>query len=265
MFVVTNNYLQGVCIYKQKVLNMTAIFPDTVAGINLSAEGKKELKSAMFITDLDEAKVIEHPMRMAIITILSRGIPDTITVKSVDQLSKVSTVTETPTKRYVLSVNEIVKLSKFHDDIEDLTRNQVNHHLPKLLNSKFVHKYGKVKTGKRITQFYRRAALQFVVTMGTPYYNEKWLERRESQRLDRTLEAFDIDISDKERTDLAFLLTKSEILKDNWRAKIADMARGDLTDPKIVDMYHWLIDAYAMGSQEYLDIHQKIRDILFRE
>ena len=65
--------------------------------------------------------------------------------------------------------------------------------------------------------------------------------------------------------DMEAFWDESEILKDKWRAKIAHMAKGDLTDPKIVDMYHWLIDAYAMGSQDYLDIHQKIRDILFRE
>jgi hypothetical protein len=100
--------------------------------------------------------------------------------------------------------------------------------------------------------------------MGTPYYDEKWLERRESERMERTLAAFDIDLTQKDKTDLAFLLTKSEILKDMWRAKIAHLVRGDVTEPNIVDMYHWLIDTYAMGSQEYLNIHQKIRDILFR-
>ncbi|TFH05259.1 MAG: hypothetical protein E4H14_13090 [Candidatus Thorarchaeota archaeon] len=157
-----------------------------------------------------------------------------------------------------------MKLSKFHDDIDNLTRNQVNHHLPKMLELKFVHRYVTVTTGKRKTHYYRRTAMQFVVTMGTPYYDEKWLERRESERMERTLAAFDIDLTQKDKTDLAFLLTKSEILKDKWRAKIAHLARGDVTEPNIVDMYHWLIDAYAMGSQEYLDIHQKIRDILFR-
>ncbi|TFH05260.1 MAG: hypothetical protein E4H14_13095 [Candidatus Thorarchaeota archaeon] len=81
---------------------MTELYPDTIAGIQLSAEGKKEMKSAMFITNLDDAKVIEHPVRMAIIRVLRRGIPDTITIKSVDPVSKASTMTETPTKRFAL-------------------------------------------------------------------------------------------------------------------------------------------------------------------
>lgn len=244
---------------------MGIVYPDTIVGIKLSPEGKKEQKQAIFITDLEEAKIIEHPVRMAIITILSKGIIDNITTKFVDSSSNASTITTSPTQRTILSVIEIVKVSKEYDDILNLTRNQVNHHLPKLVEKKFVHKYGTVTTGKRKTHYYRRAAKQYVVTMGTPYYNEKWLEQRESERLERTLRAFDIDLSKKEKMELTRLLTKSEILKDNWRAKIANLTRGDLTEPNITDMYHWLIDAYAMGSQEYLDIHQRIREILFRE
>ena len=240
-------------------------FPDTIVGIKISPIGKKEQQQAIFITDLEEATMIEHPVRLAIITILGKGISDNVTTKFVDPKSKASTITTTPTQRHELSVIEIVKVSKKYQDILSLTRNQVNHHLPKLVTMKFVHRYGTVTTGKRKTHYYRRAAKQYVVTMGTPYYNEKWLEQRESARLERTLKAFDIELSMKDKTELARLLTKSEILKDNWRAKIANLARGDVTEPNITDMYHWLIDAYAMGSQEYLDIHQKIRAILFRE
>lgn len=244
---------------------MVDIFPDTIVGIKLSAEGKKDQKQAIFITDLDEAKIIEHPVRLAIIKILDKGISDNITAKFVDPNSNATTVTTTPTQRNIMSVIEIVKVSKEHDDILNLTRNQVNHHIPKLVEKNFVHKYGTVTTGKRITHYYRRAAKQYVVTMETPYYNKKWLEQRESARLERTLNAFDIILTTKEKIELAKLLTKSELLKDNWRAKIANLARGDVTEPNITDMYHWLIDAYAMGSQEYLDIHQRIREILFQE
>jgi DNA-binding transcriptional ArsR family regulator len=241
------------------------VYPDTLVGIKLTTDGKKPQKQAIFITDLEEAKIIEHPVRMAIIAILNKGIMDNITTKFVDPTSNASTVTTTPTQRNILSVIEIVKVSKEHDDILTLTRNQVNHHLSKLVEKKFVHRYGTVTTGKRITHYYRRAAKQYVVTMETPYYNKKWLEQRESARLEQTLNAFDINLTKKEKSELAKLLTRSELLKDNWRSKIADLARGDVTEPNITDMYHWLIDAYAMGSQEYLDIHRRIREILFQE
>jgi hypothetical protein len=244
---------------------MAVEYPDTIVGIKLSPEGKKEQKQAIFITDLEEAKIIEPPVRMAIIAILKKGMPDYITTKYVDPESNATTVTTTPTQRNILSVIEIVKVSKEHDDIQSLTRNQVNHHLPKLVKKNYVHRYGTVITGKRITHYYRRTAKQYVVTMETPYYNKKWLEQRESTRLERTLASFDINITKKEKAELAKLLTRSELLKDNWRAKIAHLARGDVTEPNITDMYHWLIDAYAMGSKEYLEIHQRIREILFQE
>jgi hypothetical protein len=244
---------------------MIKVFPDTIRDIELTEQGKKEQKQAIFITDLDNAKIIEHPVRMAIIRILDRGITDTITTKHVDKATLASTITTTPTQRFALSVIEIVKVSKLHDDILTLTRNKVNHHLPKLVSKQYVHIYGTVTTGKRTTQYFRRAAKQYIVTMETPYYSKKWLEQRETARLERTLRAFDIKLTDDEKSELASLLTKSELLKDNWRAKIADLARGDVTEPNITDMYHWLIDAYAMGSQEYLDIHLRIREILFQE
>jgi len=244
---------------------MNEVFPDTIKGIKLTAQGKKEQKQAIFITDLEDAKIIEHPVRMAIIRILDRGIEDTITLKEIDSKSRASTITTTPTHRHELSVIEIVKVSKQYDDILTLTRNKVNHHLPKLVAKQYIQLFGTVTIGKRTTQYYRRAAKQYVVTMETPYYNKKWLEQRESERLERTLGAFDINLTSKEKVELARLLTKSELLKDNWRAKIAHLARGDVTEPNITDMYHWLIDAYAMGSQEYLDIHQRIREILFQE
>lgn len=243
---------------------MTGETPDTIVGIKLSADGKKQQKQAVFFTELEEATAIEHPVRLTILQILSKGIPDSVTTKVVDPVTYVSTVTTKPVQRSVLSVNEIVKVSQDSDEFTDLTRNQVNHHLPIMMKLKIVHKYGIVINGKRKTQYYRRTAKQYVVTMATPYYDEKWLERRESERMERTLRAFDLELSDKDKADLAYLLTKSELLKDKWRAKIANLARGDVTDPNITDMYHWLLDAYAMGSQEYLDIHQKIRDILFR-
>ncbi|MGY5881339.1 MAG: hypothetical protein RTV31_13890 [Candidatus Thorarchaeota archaeon] len=244
---------------------MTEEIHDTIAGIKLSADGKKQQKQAVFFTELEDATVIEHPVRLAILQILSKGIPDSVTTKSVDPITHISTITTKPIQRSVLSVNEIVKISKEDEEFSVLTRNQVNHHLPIMLKLKIVHKYGTVTNGKRKTQYYRRTAKQYVVTMATPYYDEKWLERRESERMERTLRAFDIELSNKDKTDLAFLLTKSELLKDKWRTKIAKLARGDVTEPNLTDMYHWLIDAYAMGSQEYLDIHQRIRKILFRE
>ncbi|MFX1563800.1 MAG: hypothetical protein ACFFDP_10910, partial [Promethearchaeota archaeon] len=59
------------------------------------------------------------------------------------------------------------------------------------------------------------------------------------------------------------LLTKSESLKDSWRGIIANLVRADVINPEVVNMYHWLLDAYAMGNDEYIEIWRRIRQILF--
>jgi hypothetical protein len=41
------------------------------------------------------------------------------------------------------------------------------------------------------------------------------------------------------------------------------MVREDVTEPDIVAMYHWLLDAYSIGDSEYLKAFRRVRDILF--
>ena len=81
--------------------------------------------------------------------------------------------------------------------------------------------------------------------------------------MDSTLEVFNITLDSKDRKEVVKLLTKSELLKDSWRGMIAGLVRDDVTDPEVVSMYHWLLDAYAMGNEEYIEIWRKIRQILF--
>lgn len=81
--------------------------------------------------------------------------------------------------------------------------------------------------------------------------------------MDNTLDVFDIKLNAQDKKKVAQLLTKSELLKDSWRAMIADLVKEDVTDPDVVHMYHWLLDAYAMGNDEYIEIWRRIRKILF--
>ncbi|MHA2350948.1 MAG: hypothetical protein ACXADL_15120 [Candidatus Thorarchaeota archaeon] len=52
-------------------------------------------------------------------------------------------------------------------------------------------------------------------------------------------------------------------MQDKWRTTIANMVREDVTEPDIVAMYHWLLDAYSIGDSEYLKAFRRVRDILF--
>jgi hypothetical protein len=237
---------------------------DSIAGIELSKEVEASQRQAVFITDVNTAMEFEQPVRIAILTILSRGIPDTTTSESVDEHTGGRIVVKSYVTRNALSVNEIVNMSKKHDDIQDLTRNMVNHHLPRMIDMGFVQRYGTLRTGKRTTDYYQRVAKQYVVTMETPHFGSEFLLTRETLRIDRTLKAFNIDISKSERKELTDLLVKCELLKDRWRKDIAALVRNDVTEPEVVNMYHWLLDAYATGSKEYMQLFSRIREILFK-
>ncbi|MFW9927249.1 MAG: hypothetical protein ACFFDM_10865 [Candidatus Thorarchaeota archaeon] len=242
---------------------MNAVFPKSISEIKLTEAGKKPQKGAIFITDYQVATEFEQEPRLTISQILGRGISDFIIEISIDEKTDVRTTKETPTKRYALSVSEIVELSETHKDLQSLTRNQVNHHIRRLEELGFIHKYGTLWVGKRAIDYYRRTSRYVVVTMATPHYDEDFLLDREGKRMDNTLDVFDIKLNAQDKKKVAQLLTKSELLKDSWRAMIADLVKEDVTDPDVVHMYHWLLDAYAMGNDEYIEIWRRIRKILF--
>ena len=238
---------------------------DSIAHIELCEDAKEAQRPAMFITDLKTATEFEYPVRIAILTIMRRGIPDTSTTESVDESTGERIIIRRPVTRNALSVNEIVNLSKEHADVQELTRNMVNHHLPRMVKMGFVRRYGTLRTGKRTTDYYQRVAKQYVVTMETPHLGSEFLLTRENLRIDRTLQTFNIDLGESEKKELADLLVKCELLKDKWRKDIAALVRNDVTEPEVVNMYHWLLDVYATGSKEYMQLFSRIREILFKE
>jgi hypothetical protein len=241
------------------------LISDSISGIELSENAEAAQREAFFITDLNTANEFEHPARIAILTIMWRGIPDTSTTESVDDRTGERIIIRKPVTRNALSVNEIVNMSKEHPDIQELTRNMVNHHLPRMIEAGFVRRYGTLRTGKRTTEYYQRVARQYVLTMETPHFGSEFLLTQESLRIDRTLQAFKIDLAEAEKKELVDLLVKCELLKDKWRKDIAALVREDVTEPEVVNMYHWLLDAYATGSREYAQLFNRIREILFKD
>jgi hypothetical protein len=242
---------------------MTAQLPHSISEIKLTKEGKKPQRGAIFITDMQIATEYEQEPRLTISRIMGVGIPDYLVDVTIDKKTGVRTTVEVPTTRMALSVSEIVELSKGDEEYQELTRNQVNHHIRKLEELGFVHKYGTLWVGKRAIDYYRRTSKYVVVTMETPHYNREFLVDREGKRIDQTLGVFNIKLKAHAKKEVAQLLTKSELLKDKWRGMISDLVRDDVTDPEVVSMYHWLLDAYAMGNDEYIDLWRRIREILF--
>jgi len=238
---------------------------NSIADIDLSEDAEAVQRQAMFITNLNTATEFEHPVRIAILTIMRQGVPDTSTTESVDERTGERIIVRKPVTRNALSVNEIVNMSKKHANVQGLTRNMVNHHLRRMVEMGFVRRYGTLRTGKRTTDYYQRVAKQYVVTMETPHFGSEFLLSRETLRMDRTLQTFKIDLGESEKKELVDLLVKGELLKDKWRKDIAALVRDDVTEPEVVNMYHWLLDVYATGSKEYMQFFSRIREILFKE
>ena len=164
----------------------------------------------------------------------------------------------------MLSVVEIVKQSPdccFQG--EEITKNQVYHHLPILIEHGYVIKYGTVTKGKRSTDYYRRTARGFMLTTGAWGTEEKRIREKLEGFTDKMLETFNIKISKDKREKLLELSVKRAQMQYEWRTKIAEMVNLDIATKETLSMYEMLLDYYSVGSKEYMDIINGIREILF--
>ncbi|MFX1577834.1 MAG: hypothetical protein ACFFCF_11795, partial [Promethearchaeota archaeon] len=116
-------------------------FGDTIRNIRKTTEGKKPAKEILFITDSDMAQALDDPAKLEIILILGKGVEDSHTVEESNEATGETVIRRWPVQRYALSVSEIVKQSK-QVGVAGLTRNQVYHHLPGLIDAGYVIKFG---------------------------------------------------------------------------------------------------------------------------
>lgn len=233
-----------------------------MTGIQLTPEGKKPQKELEFITDEKRAAVFSEPARRQMIAVLRNGIDDEITTEEFNKETNERIIRKRNVKRYAMSVVEIVKASAELPKSEGLTKNQVYHHLPALIEAGLVIKYGTVTTGKRTTDYYRRTARGFVIAASTGT-NEKEIRKEITEKCDRMSRVFHLDIPEGRKDELIDLCMKADMLSTSWTAKIGERIMEDVADPEILEMYRWLMEIYAIGSPEYMDYAKKIRKILF--
>jgi DNA-binding transcriptional ArsR family regulator len=235
---------------------------DALAGIQLTAEAKKPQKGLEFITDEKRAAAFSEPARRQIIAVLRKGIDDEVTTEEFNKETSERIIRKRNVKRFAMSVVEIVKASAEAEKSEGLTKNQVYHHLPALVEAGLVIKYGTVTTGKRTTDYYRRTAKGFVIAAPSGA-SEKETRKEIMEKCERMSKVFHLDIPEGKKDELIDLCMKAETLSNSWTAKIGEKISEDVADPEILDMYRWLAELYAVGSPEYLDYAKKIRKILF--
>ncbi len=229
----------------------------------ITEEGKKPQDEIIFVRDEERAETLDDPVRYAIITVLKRGVPDTKTTKTTDEATGDTIIRQRDVTRYALSVVEIVKKSGVHEDIEDITKNQVYHHLPKLIDAGFIIKFGTITTGKRTTDYYRRTAKGFVLTTGMLMHDEKHMRKKLSKYTERMMKVFDLDLTEEQQKMLEDLRYKIFMMQYDGRSKVAAKIKGDIADKEVLDMYEFLIHIHAIRNDEYVDLHKQITKLIF--
>jgi DNA-binding transcriptional ArsR family regulator len=238
---------------------------DTLKEIDPPLSKAPPVKEFEFVSDEERARELDDPVRLAILQILRRGIDDDKTEYPEDGVKLIRTV-----KRHSMSVVEIVKMSKEHKDLDPITKNQVYHHLPKLIENNYLTHVGTVTvvrqegTEGRSTKYYRRTAKGFVLVTKLLDVDAKHLEKKSREYNERMFKVFDIDLSEEEKEKLIQLRIAAYKKEVEGRSEIAKMIRSDVADKDVLNMFDFLVTMFAMGTDEYVEIHKKMRNILFK-
>jgi len=238
---------------------------DTLKDIVLTKEGKKPQKEIEFVYDKQKCDELAELVRFQIVQVLRQGIDDTQTTEDFNEETNERIIRQKMVKRNIMSVVEIVRASVESDCCEVITKNQLYHHLPKLIESGYVIKYGTVTTGKRTTDYYRRTAKGFMLLGSDPLADEEHIKRKISEGREKIASIFDLNISPESGNELSKLWLKSTLLQMEYRGKIAKMIRGDVADPEVLELFELMLNIYSMGSDEYVQIQRKMQEILFSD
>ncbi len=238
---------------------------DTLKDIVLTKEGKMLQKEVEFVYDKQRCDELAEPVRFQIVQMLRNGIDDTQTTEDFNEETNERIIRQKMVKRNIMSVVEIVKASTESDCCEVITKNQLYHHFPKLIDSGYVIKYGTVTTGKRTTDYYRRTAKGFMLLGADPSADEEHIRHKVSDGREKISNIFDIEISPEKGDELAELWVKSIILQMEHRVKIAKMIRGDVADSEVLELFELMLNIYSMGSDEYVQIQKRMQEILFSD
>jgi DNA-binding transcriptional ArsR family regulator len=236
---------------------------DTIKGIEPTAKITKPAKRVEFLHQKERVSALHHPARLQILQILKEGIDDTITTESFDNDNRERLIRQLIVKRNILSVNEIIKISNEVKEFKPLTKNQIYHHLPEMIKADLVELYGVLSKGKRKTDYYRRSADNFV-TFGLHYEPERYKDavRKETENI---LSLFNLNLLETERKTFLDLAVKSEVMKLEGAKAVENLVSDDITDAKAVEMLGWFLWVYATGREEYMQLLDQVRKIVFKK
>jgi hypothetical protein len=237
---------------------------DTLRGIKLTKEGKKAIKEIDYVKDSKRADILQEYGRDAILAILRKGIPDTMTTKEIDEKTgKVKVEVKTHLTRHALSIVELAKLSNDSTYVKKpITKSQVIHHLPIMIENGYVIKYGTLKTGKRSTDYYRRTSEIFLF-FDMPGMGDEELKEFFNNEFDRIEEVYGLPITKSDRKELLPLYYKEYSIEQEAREHLVKRARTDIARGSDIDLHHRLCELYSFKFEEWIEVRKRIREIIF--
>ena len=239
---------------------------DTLRGIKLTKEGKKPIKELEYVKDSKSAEILQEYGRDAILAILRKGIPDTMTTKEIDEKTgRVKVELKTHLTRHALSIVELARLSGDPTYVEKpITKSQVIHHLPIMIDHRYVIKYGTLKTGKRSTDYYRRTSEIFLFIY-MPGMGEEELKEYFNQEIARIEELYGLSITKSNKKELLQLYLKEYSLEQEGREFFVSRARTDIARESDVELHRRLYQIYSFKFEEWIETKKRICEILFSE
>jgi DNA-binding transcriptional ArsR family regulator len=234
---------------------------DAIRDLELTKAGRRAPKKVDFIQGEERVRILHDPVRLLILQILRDGIEDTLTEESFDEETGVRLTKQQTVTRRIMSVHEIIKISKDSDSFDRLTKNQIYHHLPLLVDGGFVVKHGVVTRGKRTTDYYRRTAGNFI-TFGLHYDPEKYSPTIRKE-IEEALPVFNLDLTEEEKKVVSELIVHAEVMRLKWAGKIEVLVAEDIADNKPIEMFDRLLWIYALGNEKFLKTLDEIRSIIF--
>ena len=238
---------------------------DTLSGIRLTKHGKEPVQEMQFVKGKERADIFREYARDAILAILKKGIPDTMTTWEIEEETGQKLKIERHLTRHALSLVELARLSSDKSYTEKpITKSQVIHHLPKLIEHGFVIKYGTLKSGKRSTDYYRRTSDLFIFS-SLPNIGEEDYRETYTQNIQRIEEVFGIKVKESQKEELLDLLLKNSTQLQEGREYLIERSCVDISKATDVDLHRMLYRIYAFKSDEWIAVNKRLREIFFPE
>jgi DNA-binding transcriptional ArsR family regulator len=241
---------------------MTEEYPDSLIGIELTAEGIIPEKEYDLVTEGDISEVLADSVRSAIIGILRHGIEDKMTKERIDESIDERVIREKIVRRHALSVTEISRMSK-DPELSDspLSNSQIYHHLSILIDAGYVIKYGVVKRGGRKTDYYRRTAKIFVFEEFPGSKDNR--SERTCLKVEQMVKFFGLNLTKEQMDEYRELKTKAADIEHAAYSKLLRMVRRDVANAEVLYMFEDLICTHSIASDEWIKIRKRMREILF--